>query len=153
MAAIPASLIATFIGMVLLGYSLNLFVTAVYRSQWAFSWMALTDLSNLLFLNGKGEQIRLSQFTTIAMVIGMLPIALASCAGAEWKNGLAWIIIGGLVSSLLLTLVIVPVIYSIFDKLINKVNSNKKSPPVEELLHADYIPLLPGENGINPSHV
>jgi HAE1 family hydrophobic/amphiphilic exporter-1 len=28
--------------------------------------------------------------TTIAMVIGMLPLALASGAGAEWKNGMAW---------------------------------------------------------------
>jgi HAE1 family hydrophobic/amphiphilic exporter-1 len=36
------------------------------------------------------------------------PIALASGAGAEWKNGLAWVIIGGLISSLFLTLIIVP---------------------------------------------
>jgi HAE1 family hydrophobic/amphiphilic exporter-1 len=35
--------------------------------------------------------------TTIAMVFGMFPIALASGAGAGWKNGLAWVIIGGLV--------------------------------------------------------
>ena len=34
--------------------------------------------------------------TTIAMVIGMLPLALASGAGAEWKNGMAWALIGGL---------------------------------------------------------
>jgi HAE1 family hydrophobic/amphiphilic exporter-1 len=39
--------------------------------------------------------------TTIAMVF-MFPIALASGAGAEWKNGLAWVIIGGLISSLFL---------------------------------------------------
>jgi HAE1 family hydrophobic/amphiphilic exporter-1 len=32
--------------------------------------------------------------TTIAMVFGMFPIALAAGAGAEWKNGLAWVIIG-----------------------------------------------------------
>jgi HAE1 family hydrophobic/amphiphilic exporter-1 len=45
------------------------------------------------------------------MVLGMLPIALASGAGAEIKNGLAWVIIGGLTSSLLLTLVLVPSVY------------------------------------------
>jgi HAE1 family hydrophobic/amphiphilic exporter-1 len=37
-----------------------------------------------------------------------VPIALAAGAGAEWKNGLAWVIIGGLISSLFLTLIIVP---------------------------------------------
>jgi HAE1 family hydrophobic/amphiphilic exporter-1 len=46
---------------------------------------------------------------------GMFPIALASGAGAEWKNGLAWVIIGGLISSLFLTLIIVPVIYEIME--------------------------------------
>ncbi len=55
--------------------------------------------------------------TTLAMVIGMLPIALAGGAGAEWKNGLAWVIIGGLTSSLLLTLILVPTIYYIVDRL------------------------------------
>lgn len=49
--------------------------------------------------------------TTVAMVFGMSPIALSSAAGAEWKSGLAWALIGGLISSLLLTLVLVPVIY------------------------------------------
>lgn len=55
--------------------------------------------------------------TTIAMVIGMLPLALASGAGAEWKNGMAWALIGGLTSSMLLTLVVVPVMYYIIDKI------------------------------------
>jgi hydrophobic/amphiphilic exporter-1 (mainly G- bacteria), HAE1 family len=60
--------------------------------------------------------------TTIAMVLGMLPIALAKGAGAEWKNGLAWALIGGLSSSMLLTLVVVPVMYSIVDSMIEFVN-------------------------------
>lgn len=55
--------------------------------------------------------------TTIAMVIGMLPLALASGAGAEWKNGMAWALIGGLTSSMLLTLVVVPVVYVIIDRI------------------------------------
>ena len=91
--------------------------------------------------------------TTIAMVIGMLPIAIASGAGAEWKNGLAWVIIGGLISSLFLTLVVVPVMYSIFDKLISKVKRGKKELPTEELMTADYQLLVPHEKGYNPSHI
>ena len=63
--------------------------------------------------------------TTISMVIGMLPIALASGAGAEWKNGLAWVMIGGLISSMFLTLVVVPVVYYIMDKILAKLGLDK----------------------------
>ena len=51
------------------------------------------------------------------MVFGMLPIALASGAGAEWKNGLAWALIGGLTSSMFLTLIVVPIVYTKVDRL------------------------------------
>jgi HAE1 family hydrophobic/amphiphilic exporter-1 len=49
--------------------------------------------------------------TTLTMIFGMLPIALSTASGSEWKSGLAWALIGGLTSSLLLTLVVVPVVY------------------------------------------
>ncbi|MCC4228594.1 efflux RND transporter permease subunit [Zunongwangia profunda] len=68
-------------------------------------------------VNANHARLRPILMTTIAMVIGMIPIALASGAGAELNNGLAWVIIGGLISSLLLTLIVVPVVYSAFDKL------------------------------------
>lgn len=63
------------------------------------------------------ERIRPIFMTTLSMVFGMLPIALASGAGSEWKNGLAWALIGGLTSSMFLTLVIVPIVYIKIDKL------------------------------------
>nr|WKN36261.1 efflux RND transporter permease subunit [Tunicatimonas sp. TK19036] len=66
------------------------------------------------------ERLRPILMTTLAMVFGMLPIALASGAGAEIKNGLAWVIIGGLTSSLLLTLVLVPSVYVTIDNAMNK---------------------------------
>ena len=55
--------------------------------------------------------------TTLAMVFGMLPIAVASGAGSEWKNGLAWALIGGLTSSMFLTLIVVPIVYTKVDRL------------------------------------
>ena len=58
--------------------------------------------------------------TNIAMVIGLLPLALATGAGSHWKNGLAWAIIGGLNSSMLLSLIVVPVVYWIFDRLLKR---------------------------------
>ncbi|RRB02778.1 efflux RND transporter permease subunit [Larkinella rosea] len=56
--------------------------------------------------------------TTLAMVIGMLPIALATGPGAELKTGLAWALIGGLTSSMFLTLGFVPVMYFYFARMI-----------------------------------
>jgi HAE1 family hydrophobic/amphiphilic exporter-1 len=61
------------------------------------------------------ERMRPILMTTLAMVIGMLPIALASGTASEWKNGLAWVIIGGLLSSLILTVYLVPMIYDTVD--------------------------------------
>lgn len=58
------------------------------------------------------SRIRPILMTTLAMVIGMLPIATAQGSGAEWKNGLGWTLIGGLSSSMFLTLVVVPIVYT-----------------------------------------
>ncbi len=69
-----------------------------------------------LILAGK-VRMRPILMTTFSMIFGMLPIALASGAGSEWKNGMAWALIGGLTSSLFLTLIVVPVVYEIFDKI------------------------------------
>ncbi|MFN3427452.1 MAG: efflux RND transporter permease subunit [Candidatus Thermochlorobacter sp.] len=61
------------------------------------------------------ERLRPILMTTLTMIFGMMPIALSSAAGAEWKTGLAWALIGGLTSSMFLTLVVVPVVYYWFD--------------------------------------
>jgi HAE1 family hydrophobic/amphiphilic exporter-1 len=53
--------------------------------------------------------------TSVAMIAGMIPVALARGDGAESRTGMAWAIIGGLVASTLLTLVVVPVVYSLLD--------------------------------------
>jgi len=75
--------------------------------------------------------------TTIAMVIGMIPIAVATGDGADMNRGLAIVIIGGLLSSLFLTLVVVPVVYSIFDGLGRRFGKKEKTP-YAELITADY---------------
>ena len=67
------------------------------------------------------SRIRPILMTTTAMVIGMLPLALATDSGSEWKSGLAWAIIGGLISSMFLTLILVPVVYTMMENLKVKV--------------------------------
>jgi hydrophobic/amphiphilic exporter-1 (mainly G- bacteria), HAE1 family len=58
--------------------------------------------------------------TTVAMIAGMIPVALARGDGAESRTGMAWAIIGGLATSTILTLVVVPVVYSLLDGLRRK---------------------------------
>jgi HAE1 family hydrophobic/amphiphilic exporter-1 len=89
--------------------------------------------------------------TTIAMVIGMIPIALAKGGAAEMNNGLAWVIIGGLVSSLFLTLVIVPVVYSIFDSIIRRVSKGEPIDYAAEMV-ADYEHRELSEDGFTAKH-
>ncbi len=54
--------------------------------------------------------------TTLTTVLGLLPMALTGGDGSELRSPLAWTIIGGLLSSTLLTLVFIPVLYSIMEK-------------------------------------
>ncbi|MCB0482433.1 MAG: efflux RND transporter permease subunit [Flavobacteriales bacterium] len=76
-----------------------------------------------LIIAGKGR-LRPILMTTLSMVIGMLPIALATGTAAEWKNGLAWVIIGGLLSSLILTVFVVPMVYYTVDTIKEKLSRN-----------------------------
>ena len=77
-----------------------------------------------LLIAGK-ERMRPILMTTLSMIIGMLPIALAKGTASEWKNGLAWVIIGGLFSSLVLTIFVVPMVYYLVDSIKEKLGKKK----------------------------
>jgi HAE1 family hydrophobic/amphiphilic exporter-1 len=78
------------------------------------------------------ERMRPILMTTIAMVIGMVPIATATGAGAEWKNGLAWVLIGGLTSSMFLTIIVVPMMYYTVDRIKDKLKFKRLAKLTEE---------------------
>ncbi|WP_094604970.1 efflux RND transporter permease subunit [Sporomusa silvacetica] len=54
--------------------------------------------------------------TTLTMISGMMPTALAMTAGSETRVSMAWVIIGGLLSSTFFTLIAIPIIFLFFDK-------------------------------------
>ena len=64
--------------------------------------------------------------TNISMVIGLIPLATATGAGATWKTGLGWALIGGMSLSMILTMVVVPVVYYIFERLVQKLRMKKQ---------------------------
>lgn len=54
--------------------------------------------------------------TTFTMIVGMLPTALALTAGSETRSSMAWVIIGGLITSTLFTLLVIPMIFLFFQR-------------------------------------
>ncbi|SDE66856.1 efflux RND transporter permease subunit [Sporomusa acidovorans] len=53
--------------------------------------------------------------TSLTMIIGMLPTALAMTAGSETRVGMAWVVIGGLITSTFFTLIAIPIIFLYFE--------------------------------------
>jgi HAE1 family hydrophobic/amphiphilic exporter-1 len=75
------------------------------------------------------SRLRPIVMTTVAMVVGMLPIALSNSPGSEWKAGLAWALIGGLTSSMFLTLFLVPVMFSYLTQLFSGLRRRFRKEP------------------------
>jgi len=136
--SIPVAVVGALLALALTMQTLNIFSLLgiiMLVGLVAKNAILLVDYTNHLKATGLPVREALIQsgrtrlrpilMTTIAMVIGMLPLALASGAGAEWKNGMALALIGGLTSSMLLTLVVVPVIYLIIDKIVARFSKSK----------------------------
>ena len=80
--------------------------------------------------------------TTLAMIFGMIPLAVSKGMGSEMRAPMAQAVIGGLITSTILTLFVVPVMYTILDDLQNRFRKkihDKKSLNVyeEESIHEE----------------
>ncbi len=128
--AIPMAIIGAFLALNLSANDLTLFAQLgliMLMGLVTKNAILIVDFTNQLKAQGKyykealiiasKERMRPILMTTLAMSIGMLPIALATGTAAEWKNGLAWVIIGGLLSSMILTVYLVPMVYYIVDSI------------------------------------
>lgn len=133
MFSLPLSLIGAFLALALTNNTLNIF--SIMGIIMLFGLVAKNAIMLVDFANQSKEEgystdealIRANQarlrpilMTTIAMVFGMLPIAFASGGVGAIKHGLSWVIIGGLISSMFLTLVVVPIVYKITDSMMER---------------------------------
>lgn len=134
--SIPVAAIGAFLALNLSLSNISLFALLgmiMLMGLVAKNAILIVDFTNQLKAEGKNfrealimagkERMRPILMTTLAMVFGMLPIALATGTASEWKNGLAWVIIGGLLSSLILTVFLVPMVYYIVDTAKEKIDS------------------------------
>lgn len=78
-------------------------------------------------------RLRPIAMTTASTILGMLPIALGIGAGSELRSPMAVSIIGGLTTSTLLSLIVIPVIYSLLDDLQPRFSSKNKNKPSLEI--------------------
>lgn len=134
MAALPLSLIGVLLGLMAWGSSLNMFSMIGFVMLMGLvvkNAILLVDNANHHMMAGLPVREALVQagttrfrpiiMTTLAMIFGMLPLALAIHEGAEQNASMAHAVIGGLISSTLLTLVVVPVILTYVDALSRRV--------------------------------
>lgn len=146
MMSLPFAVIGALGGLLLTGEFLSMFTMIgmiMLMGLVTKNGILLVDFTKQLRAQGKSTfdalmeagpiRLRPILMTTLAMIFGMIPPAIASGDGAESRNGMAIAIIGGLVTSTVLTLGVVPVVYSLFDSLRGRLSrKSKRSSPAKE---------------------
>tara|TARA_R110002020_G_scaffold108281_2_gene251069 strand:+ start:55901 stop:60247 length:4347 start_codon:yes stop_codon:yes gene_type:complete len=75
---------------------------------------------NDMITTGAKDRLRAVLLTASAAALGFLPMAISTSAGAEVQRPLATVVIGGLITSTLLTLVVLPVLYALLEEKVKK---------------------------------
>jgi HAE1 family hydrophobic/amphiphilic exporter-1 len=128
--AIPLAIIGSMIALAVTGKSLSIFtILGIIMLVGLVSKNAILLVDRTIqtrlerglsvydaLLEAAKSRLRPILMTTFTMIFGMMPIALSTGSSSEFRSGLAWAIIGGLTSSLFLTLIIVPVVYMKVDE-------------------------------------
>ncbi len=162
MMAMPFSFIGAFLALRIVGIDLDItgmiglimLLGLVVKNS-----ILLVDFTNRLRGLGlhKHEALRLAGairlrpilMTSLALIAGALPTALGihvfgSGEGSEFRRGLAWVIIGGMITSTVLTLLVVPTVYSLLDSLTTRFAAwVRRRAPAAATPEADPLPPPP----------
>ena len=143
MASLPFTLIGVFLALLVTGSTLNIFsIIGVIMLMGLVTKNAilLVDFTNQGLREGLSRheailaagQVRLRPIlmTTMAMIFGMLPMAIGLSDGGEQNAPMGRAVIGGIITSTLLTLVVVPVLYTYLDTLGRKFSARFARPHV-----------------------
>lgn len=129
MFSLPLGMIGSLLFLLMMNQTINIYSLIgilVMDGLVAKNGTLLLDYAITLQQNGKNAyeaiieagKIRMKPIfmTTLTMVVGMLPTALAMTEGSETRVSMAWVIIGGLLSSTIFTLIVIPIIFVFFDR-------------------------------------
>ena len=143
MASLPFTLIGVFLALLITGSTLNIFsIIGIIMLMGLVTKNAilLVDFTNQGLREGKSRhdaildagQVRLRPIlmTTMAMIFGMLPMAIGLSDGGEQNAPMGRAVIGGIITSTLLTLVVVPVLYTYLDTWGRKVAAKFVKPKI-----------------------
>ncbi|QJW47812.1 efflux RND transporter permease subunit [bacterium BFN5] len=140
MLSLPFSLVGAILGLLIAGKTINIMsligvimlmglvtknaiLVVDYTNQLRAEGMSVTDA----LIEAGTTRLRPILMTTMAMIFGMAPIALGFGAGAELRSSMGVVLIGGLITSTALTLIIVPLVYLLIDKMKVGYQSSKSS--------------------------
>ena len=129
MFSIPFSILGAILALALSGTSLNIYAMlglVMLIGLVAKNAILLVDFANEQLAQGLSMddaliaavkmRTRPILMTALSTIIGMVPVAIASGSSAELRNGIGWVIIGGMALSTMLTLIVVPVVFKIFHR-------------------------------------
>jgi multidrug efflux pump len=152
MLSVPLSMIGALLALKWTGGSLNVYsqiglITLVglitkhgiliveFTNQLREDGMEMVDA----LIKASSQRLRPILMTTGAMVLGALPLAMASGAGAESRQQIGWVIVGGMSLGTLLTVFVVPTMYSLFAR--GKVPGANKAEALEQPAahHGDLV--------------
>ncbi|HYE95385.1 MAG TPA: efflux RND transporter permease subunit [Rubricoccaceae bacterium] len=132
--SLPLSLIGVMLGLLVTGGTLNLMSligVILLAGIVAKNVILLIDFAKAA--KGRGMHVREALIeagatrlrpilmTTVALIAGMIPVAIGSGEGAMFRRPLGVTVIGGTITSTLLTLLVIPVVYELFDKMRDRV--------------------------------
>jgi len=133
MLSIPCGVIGAFAALALTGKAINIitFIGLIMLDGLiSKNGTLLIDYTNTLVRRGMPlrkalveagmTRLRPIFMTSVTMIVGMMPLALSIGASSEIRSGMAVVLIGGLITSTLLTPVLLPVVYTLIDDLKGK---------------------------------
>jgi HAE1 family hydrophobic/amphiphilic exporter-1 len=129
MLSAPLSFVGSFAAMALLGHSIDVMGQIAFLMLMGIvmkNGILLVDYANVLRARGRGlfeaaleagpVRMRPVLMTAVSTIFGMVPVAFGGGDGSEWRNPMGVVCIGGLLTSTLLTLLVVPVVYTLVDQ-------------------------------------
>ena len=154
MTALPLTLIGVVLALLMFGSTLSIFsiigivmlmglVTknAILLVDFAIRMREQGMDRSAALLQAAKVRLRPILMTTLAMIFGMVPLAFALTEGSEQRAPMGQAVIGGVITSSLLTLVVVPVVYCYLDDLAEWAKRKwRKSPPVSGGAGAKAVP-------------